>query len=116
MKIPCQESPGVLHQVPEILLRETHWGDELLEIALEPAASKLDQCLLILIKNQTVFLAINSNLMERGPHLRRESEIGGRALLFTNDDSQFIHDLVLSHPLEKRTHKAVRDHLRRIAG
>src|SRR2546425_262212 len=50
MKIPCQESPGVLHQVPEILLRETHWGDELLEIALEPPASKLDQDQETLIK------------------------------------------------------------------
>src|SRR2546425_2891 len=99
-----------------MLLRENHRGNELLDVALEPPASKLDQCLLILIKNQTVFRAIDTKLMERGTHLRREGEIGGRALLFTNDDSQFIDDLAFVHALEKGTYKAVRDHLRRIAG
>ena len=100
VEIPCQESPCVLHQVPEIPPRETDRGHELLDVALQPPASKLDQCLVILIKNQTVFLAIDTKLMDRGPHLRREREIGRGTLLFTNDDSQFICDLAFVQPLE----------------
>src|SRR5207247_7508738 len=108
-------STHVPDQIPEMLLREHHRGDELLEVAPVSLASKLDQCLLILIKNKTVFRAIDTKLMEQGTHLRREGEIGGRALLFRNDHSQFIYDLAFVHTLEKRADKAIGDHLRRLA-
>src|SRR5213594_3329050 len=99
-----------------MLLRENHRGNELLDVALEPPASKLDQCLLILINDKTVFRAIDTELMDRGTHLRREGEIGCGAFFFANDDSKFIHYLAFAHPLEKRADKAVCDHLRRIGG
>src|SRR5207244_13420323 len=59
VEVPCQENPHIRDQVPEILLRKYHRWDELLDVALETPASKLDQCLLILIKKKTVFRAIH---------------------------------------------------------
>ena len=116
VEVPCQKSPQVRDQVSEILLCDGHRRDEMLDVALEPRAAKLDERLLILIENKTVLRAIDTKLMERGTHLRRESEIGRRPLLFANDNSQFIDDFVLAHALEKRTRESIRDHLGRFAG
>src|SRR2546425_4120951 len=57
-----------------------HRRDELLSVALEPGAAKLDQCLLILIENQTVVRAVDTKLMELRAHLRGESKIGGEEI------------------------------------
>src|SRR6266705_946381 len=69
VEVPCQERPHVRDQVFEMLLRKYYGGNELLGVALEPPSSKLDQCLLILIKKKTVFRAIHTKLMDRGMHL-----------------------------------------------
>ena len=115
MQVTGQERPRAADQVLEILRRKNHRRDKLLSVALEPPASKLDQRLLVLIKKQAVLRAIDTKLMQRGTHLRREGKVGGRALLFIDDDSQFIHDLTFVDPLQKGADKTVRDHLRRIA-
>ena len=95
-----------------MLLGKQHRGNEVVGITLELRAPKPEQDFVILVKNQTVLRAVDSKLVERRPHLGRESEIGRGPLLFGDDDSQFIHDLSFAYALEKRAHKAVGDHLR----
>src|SRR4029077_8738833 len=107
MEVPAQERPDVPHQVPDMLLRKYHRWNEGLEVAWKLLSAQLDQSLLIRIEHQTVFRAIDTKLMDRGTHLRREREIGCGALLFTHDDSKFVDDLALAKALEERTHKSV---------
>src|SRR5437667_219511 len=116
MEVPCEESPCVPDHVPEILFRKYHWRDEILDVAREPPSSESDQRLMILIKNEAVFRAIDSKLMDRRTHLRREGEIGCGALLIANDHPEFIDYLVFVYPLQEGAYKAICDHPRRIAG
>ena|SRR5271157_190276 len=54
--------------------------------------------------------------MERGPHLRRESEAGRRKLLFTTDYSDLVNDFAFALVQEKRTHEPIGDALGRLTG
>src|SRR5438034_10999624 len=99
-----------------MLLRKYHLWNEGFEVARELLSAQLDQRLLIRIEHQAVFRAVDTKLMDRGTHLRREREIGRGALLFTHDDSKLVDDSALAKALEERTHKSVRHHLRRITG
>src|SRR2546427_554409 len=92
VKVSCQKSPQVPDGVSDVLFRKYHRRDELVDVARELPAAKLDQCLVILIENQTILGTIDTKLMDRGTYLRGEGEIG-RALLFTNEDPEFIDDV-----------------------
>src|SRR6266704_3186959 len=116
VEVPCQKRSHIPGHISEMLPCDQYRADEVLEVAFEPGSVKLDKRLLILIKNKTICRTVDAKLMQRGAHLRREGEIGGSALLFTDDDSQFIDDFPFAHPLEKRTYKPARDYLRRLAG
>src|SRR5260370_35786183 len=99
-----------------MLFRGAHRGDNLLKVAFVPAATQPDQRLLILVQNQPVLSAINSELMERGTHLRGESKVCGGAILIGDDDPQLIHDAALAHAPEEATRKPIRYYPGRLAG
>src|SRR5260370_496068 len=99
-----------------MLFRRAYRGDKLLKVTLVSAATQLDQRLLILVQNQPVLSAIDTELMERGTHLRGKSKVCGGAVLIGNDNPQLIHDVALAHTLEERTRKPACDYLGRITG
>jgi hypothetical protein len=56
-------------RVPKILLSKDQRGEEFFSIALEPIASYFDQCLLILIQDQSILGAIYTELVEQRTNL-----------------------------------------------
>src|SRR6266566_2805039 len=116
LEVPCEKRSHIPGHISEMLLCDHYRADKVLEVAFEPGSVKLDKRLLILIKNKTICRSIDTKLMQRGTHLRREGEIGGGALLLTDDDSQFIDDFLFTYTLEKRTHKSVRNYPGRLGG
>ena len=115
VEVPRQKCSQICDQVSEMLPCHHDRGNEHLKIAFVSVSSQLDECLCILIQNKTVLRAIDAKLVEVGAHLRGESEIGGRAFLFSNNDSEFIDDFAFAHALKKRTYKAICDYFRRVA-
>ena len=57
-----------------------HGRNKVIGIALELRATKAEQDFVILVEDQTVFWAVDAKVVQRGTHLRRESEIGGGPL------------------------------------
>src|SRR5262245_20330674 len=88
VEVVSQESGDVLSQVPEVLSGKLQRRDELFEIALVSFPSQFNENLLILIEDETVARTVDTELVMRGAHLRREREIGRDATGFMNDDSQ----------------------------
>src|ERR1051326_1641598 len=99
-----------------MLLCKHHGRNERLAGAGVPRPLKVDHRLLILIENQTVLRAIDTKLMNRGTHLRGESEVSRGARLFGDDDSHLVDDLAFAQALKKRTGEPMRNYPRRIAG
>ena len=96
MKVHPKERTHVRQNISEILFRKYRRGNEFLGVACEAFPAKFYECLLILIKDKGGFRAIDSKLMERRTHLRREGEIGCTAMLFRNDDSELVDDFGFS--------------------
>ena len=67
-------------------------------------------------KDKTVLWAVDAKLVNRGPHLGRESEIGRGLLAFADHDAKLVHNLVFTYPLESRADKAVCNHQRIVGG
>ena len=91
----------------DVLSRKQQRGNKVVGIALELRAPKAQQDFVILVENKTVLRAVDPKIMERGPHLGRESEIRRGPLLFADDHPKLIHDLSFAYALEKRAGKSV---------
>ncbi len=90
-----------------MLLRKERRGNEFVSIALEFPPAKPDQDLVILVKDQAVFRAIDPELVHGRAHLGGEREIGRGPLVLADQDSEFINDLRFIDAFEQRAPKAV---------
>src|SRR5205814_9981567 len=109
VKGATEERSGIRDQIPDLLPRNRDRWDEFLAVTLASGAGHFDQRLVILIEDQTVFRTVDAKLMQRGMHLRRKREIGGRALIVGDDDAKLVDDFAFTQALELRADEPVRD-------
>src|SRR5258708_17555328 len=93
VKITREKSADILAYIGHILPGKNHGWDKFLGVTLETRPAKLDQSLVVLVKNEAVFRPINPKLMDGGAHLRGEGEVSRCLFLVRYDDPEFIDNL-----------------------
>jgi hypothetical protein len=86
----------------------------MVKIAFEFFSPDLDDGLIIVILDQRSLGAVQPELMQHRPHLRRKGKIGGRIVMIEYDDAHFVDDIVFIDALQHRARETVRNDLWRI--